>query len=48
MPSSTSLTSLGGENFTNAAVLGLGYIPSIVHDIAELAARNSTSVPEYA
>lgn len=30
-------TSLGGEPFTNAAVLGLGFIPSVVHDTAELA-----------
>ncbi|THF55041.1 rhomboid family intramembrane serine protease [Ollibium composti] len=30
-------TSLGGEQFTNAAVLGLGFIPSVVHDTAELA-----------
>ncbi|MDX8533808.1 rhomboid family intramembrane serine protease [Mesorhizobium sp. VK25A] len=25
-------TTLGGENFTNAAVLGLGFIPALVHD----------------
>ena len=25
-------TTLGGDNFTNAAVLGLGFIPSVVHD----------------
>jgi membrane associated rhomboid family serine protease len=30
-------TALGGEQFTNAAVLGLGFIPSVVHDSAELA-----------
>ena len=30
-------TKLGGENFTNAAVLGLGFIPSVVHDKVELA-----------
>ena len=30
------ITSLGAENFTNAAVLGLGFIPSIAHDMAEL------------
>ncbi|RAZ86636.1 rhomboid family intramembrane serine protease [Mesorhizobium hawassense] len=29
-------TTIGGENFTNAAVLGLGFIPSVVHDKAEL------------
>ncbi|AZO18529.1 rhomboid family intramembrane serine protease [Mesorhizobium sp. M2A.F.Ca.ET.043.05.1.1] len=29
-------TTLGGENFTNAAVLGLGFIPSVVHDKVEL------------
>ena len=29
------LTALGTENFTNAAVLGLGYIPSTVYNIAE-------------
>jgi membrane associated rhomboid family serine protease len=28
-------TALGSENFTNAAVLGLGYIPSTLYDIAE-------------
>ena len=33
------ITSLGGENFTNAAVLGLGFIPSVVHDTAELDPR---------
>ncbi|RWH72272.1 MAG: rhomboid family intramembrane serine protease [Mesorhizobium sp.] len=30
-------TALGGEQFTNAAVLGLGFIPSVVHDSVELA-----------
>lgn len=30
------LTSVGGEEFATATVLGLGYIPSVVHDIAEL------------
>jgi membrane associated rhomboid family serine protease len=30
------LTALGGEEFSNAAVLGLGFIPSVVHDSAEL------------
>jgi membrane associated rhomboid family serine protease len=30
-------TALGGEEFSNAAVLGLGFIPSVVHDTAELA-----------
>ncbi len=29
-------TTLGGDNFTTAAVLGLGFIPSVVHDTAEL------------
>ncbi|MEW6630210.1 MAG: rhomboid family intramembrane serine protease [Pseudomonadota bacterium] len=29
-------TTLGGENFTNAAVLGLGFIPSVVHDKVQL------------
>jgi membrane associated rhomboid family serine protease len=33
-------TTVGGEQFTNAAVLGLGFIPSVVHDTAELS-------PEY-
>jgi len=33
------ITSLGGENFNNAAVLGLGFIPSVVHDTAELDPR---------
>ncbi len=31
-----SATTLGGENFTNAAVLGLSFIPSVVHDKVEL------------
>ncbi|MGN6143098.1 MAG: rhomboid family intramembrane serine protease [Mesorhizobium sp.] len=30
-------TTLGGEQFTNAAVLGLGFIPSVVHHTAALA-----------
>lgn len=30
-------TTVGGEPFTNAAVLGLGFIPSVVHHTAELA-----------
>ncbi len=30
------VTSLGSEEFMTAAVLGLGYIPSVVHDLAEL------------
>ncbi|ESX56651.1 membrane protein [Mesorhizobium sp. LSHC424B00] len=30
------ITTIGGENFNNAAVLGLGFIPSVVHDTAEL------------
>ena len=29
-------TTIGGENFNNAAVLGLGFIPSVVHDKVEL------------
>ncbi|WP_421916137.1 rhomboid family intramembrane serine protease [Mesorhizobium sp.] len=33
------ITSLSGENFTNAAVLGLGFIPSVVHNTAELDPR---------
>ena len=41
------LTSLGSENFTNAAVLGLGYIPSTVYDIAERPPE-LTLVPDYA
>lgn len=32
-------TALGGENFSNAAVLGLGFIPSVVHDKVELLAQ---------
>ncbi|MBB6412944.1 rhomboid family intramembrane serine protease [Mesorhizobium sangaii] len=32
-------TALGGENFSNAAVLGLGFIPAVVHDTAELDPR---------
>ncbi|WP_315924921.1 rhomboid family intramembrane serine protease [Mesorhizobium sp. SP-1A] len=30
-------TVFAGENFTNAAMLGLGFIPSVVHHTAELA-----------
>jgi membrane associated rhomboid family serine protease len=30
------VTSLAGERFSNAAVLGLGFIPSVVHNTAEL------------
>ena len=30
------MTVLGGEAFSNAAVLGLGFIPSVVHNTAEL------------
>ncbi|HEY4193323.1 MAG TPA: rhomboid family intramembrane serine protease [Mesorhizobium sp.] len=30
-------TTIGGENFNNAAVLGLSFIPSVVHHKAELA-----------
>lgn len=30
------VTTIGGENFNNAAVLGLGFIPSVVHNTAEL------------
>jgi rhomboid family protein len=30
------ITTIGGETFNNAAVLGLGFIPSVVHDTAEL------------
>jgi membrane associated rhomboid family serine protease len=41
------LTSLGTETFTNAAVLGLGYIPSTVYDIAERPPE-LTLVPDYA
>ena len=29
-------TTLGGENFSQATVIGFGYIPSVVFDIAEL------------
>lgn len=32
-------TTLGGDTFTTAAVLGLGFIPSVVHDTAELPAQ---------
>jgi membrane associated rhomboid family serine protease len=32
-------TTLGGDRFTAAAVLGLGFIPSVVHDVAELPAQ---------
>jgi membrane associated rhomboid family serine protease len=30
------ITSMNGEMFSNAAVLGLGFIPAVVHDLAEL------------
>jgi membrane associated rhomboid family serine protease len=30
------VTKLGGEDFTNAAVLGLSFIPSVIHNTAEL------------
>jgi len=33
------ITSLSGETFTNAAVLGLGFIPAVVHNTAELDPR---------
>ena len=33
------ITTIGGENFNNAAVLGLGFIPSVVHNTAELDPR---------
>ncbi len=32
-------TTLGGAGFTTAAVLGLGFIPSVVHDTAVLPAQ---------
>jgi membrane associated rhomboid family serine protease len=32
-------TTVGGDNFTTAAVLGLGFIPSVVHDVAVLPAQ---------
>jgi membrane associated rhomboid family serine protease len=32
-------TTVGGDNFTTAAVLGLGFIPSVVHNTAELPAQ---------
>ena len=41
------LTALGSEAFTNAAVLGLGYIPSTIYDIAERPPE-LTLVPDYA
>ena len=41
------LTALGSETFTNAAVLGLGYIPSTVYDIAERPPELML-VPDYA
>jgi len=31
------MTTLGGEDFSNAAMLGFGFIPSVVHHYAELA-----------
>ena len=42
-----ALTALGSETFTNAAVLGLGYIPSTVYDIAERPPE-LILVPDYA
>ncbi|MDW6026115.1 rhomboid family intramembrane serine protease [Mesorhizobium sp. BAC0120] len=41
------LTALGSRNFTNAAVLGLGYIPSTVHNIVERPPE-LVLVPDYA
>ncbi len=41
------VTSSGGEAFYEAAVLGLGYIPAVVNDIADLPA-GSFQVPEEA
>ena len=41
------LTSLGSQEFTNAAVFELGYIPSTVYDIAERPPE-LTLVPDYA
>jgi len=41
------LTSLGPQEFTNAAVFELGYIPSTVYDIAERPPE-LTLVPDYA
>ena len=42
-----ALTSLGSEDFNTAAVLGLGYIPSTVYDIAERP-PDMVWVPDYA
>lgn len=42
-----ALTTLGSETFTTAAVLGLGYIPSTVFDIAERPPE-MVWVPDYA
>lgn len=39
-------TVVGGEVFSNAAVLGLGFIPSVVHDTAELSPQ-FVIIPEY-
>lgn len=39
-------TEIGGEQFTNAAVLGLGYIPSVVHQTAQLDPRFIV-IPEH-
>jgi membrane associated rhomboid family serine protease len=41
------LTAVGSEAFTTAAVLGLGYIPSTIYDIAERPPE-LTMVPDYA
>jgi len=41
------LTSLGSNEFTNATVLELGYIPSTIYDIAERPPE-LTLVPDYA
>lgn len=40
-------TSLGGENFSNAAVVGLGYIPSTIYDLIERPLE-LVIVPDYA
>ena len=42
-----AITSLGTEDFTNAAVIELGYIPSTIYDYAERPPE-LTLVPDYA
>jgi membrane associated rhomboid family serine protease len=42
-----AMTSLGTEDASQAAIIGLGYIPAVVHDFAELGPE-LTIVPDWA